>query len=34
MPGPGIEKAKEVCCNSGRAPADHFEDILGMVLGG
>ena len=29
---PVIEKAKEACTNSGQAIADHFEDLLDMVL--
>lgn len=28
---PVIERAREACRNSGRAPEDHFEDILEMV---
>jgi DNA-damage-inducible protein D len=28
---PVIERAREACRNSGRAPEDHFEDILDMV---
>jgi DNA-damage-inducible protein D len=28
---PVIERAREACRNSGRVPADHFEDILEMV---
>jgi DNA-damage-inducible protein D len=28
---PVIERAREACRNSGREPADHFEDILNMV---
>ena len=29
---PVIEKAKEACTNSGQTIADHFEDLLDMVL--
>lgn len=28
---PVIDRAREACRNSGRAPEDHFEDILEMV---